>query len=148
MDDPELQHIIDYIDMMFAGLGAEEPLSVLPWLKFLPDSDRIKKLKEGVRLRDEHTKREFDEHRRTLDPNNIRDITDNLLHLSQDEEVWGMIHMWMYVDYFYSKLHLETQNSFELLIRIFIIEILYLSADSHNLVSKEGHQYRCWLYCS
>ena len=73
--------------MIFTGLGAGEPLSFLPWLRFFPDSDNIKLLKEGVRHRDEHIQREFDEHRRTLDPNNIRDITDNLLRLSQNEEV-------------------------------------------------------------
>lgn len=87
VDDPELQDIIKYINMTFAGLGPGEPLSVLSWLRFFPDSQNIKTMKEGIRLRDEYTQRQFDEHRRTLDPNNIRDITDNLLHLSQNEEV-------------------------------------------------------------
>ena len=73
--------------MTFAGLGPGEPLAILPWLRFFPDSKKMKIMKEGIRLRDEYTQREFDEHRRTLDPNNIRDITDNLLHLSQSEEV-------------------------------------------------------------
>ena len=87
VDDPELQHIIEYINMVFKALLAGEPLGVLSWLRFFPDSKNIKIIKEGVRLRNEYTQLQFDEHRRTLDPNNIRDITDNLLHLSQSEEV-------------------------------------------------------------
>ena len=87
IDNPELQHVISFITKIFAGLVPEEPLGVLPWLRFFPDSENIKTMKEGIRLREEHTQREFDEYRRTLDPENIRDITDNLLVLSQDEEV-------------------------------------------------------------
>ena len=87
IDDPELQHIIRYVGMIFAGLAPGEPLSVMPWLRFFPDSEKIKKLKEGARLQNEHIQYEFDEHRRTFDPNNIRDITDRLIHLSQSEEV-------------------------------------------------------------
>ena len=91
VDDPELQYIIDYVNKLFIALGAGEPLGVLPWLRFFPDSENIKTLKEGIRLRDAYVQRQFDEHRRTLDPNNIRDITDNLLHLSQDEEVYFVL---------------------------------------------------------
>jgi len=84
VDDPELAHIIKFMDDIVSGLGPGEPLGILSWLRFFPDSKKIRTMKEGIRLRDEHTQREFDEHRRTLDPNNIRDITDSLLLLSQE----------------------------------------------------------------
>lgn len=87
VDDPELQHVISFITKIFVGLGPGEPVGVLPWLRFFPDSQNLKTMKEGIRLRELHTQREFDEHRRTLDPNNIRDITDSLLLLSRDEKV-------------------------------------------------------------
>ena len=88
VDDPELQQSLQYMADLLVGLSPEEPLGVFPWMRFFPDSENIKTMKRAIRSRDKHLQREFDEHRRTLDPDNIRDITDSLLCLfSEDEEV-------------------------------------------------------------
>ena len=65
-----------------------DPIAVFPWLRFFPDSKIFQKLKLGIKIRNTLTNRIFNEHIKTFDPQNIRDLTDNLLHLSQKKSIW------------------------------------------------------------
>uniref|UniRef100_A0A7M6DPE8 Uncharacterized protein n=1 Tax=Clytia hemisphaerica TaxID=252671 RepID=A0A7M6DPE8_9CNID len=87
-DDPEFVHIMGYIKMSNEGLTPNQAISIFPWLQYFPDTEALKKLKLAVKQDTEFTRKMFDEHIATFDPENIRDFTDNLLHFSQNKELW------------------------------------------------------------
>ena len=88
INDEKFLTIMKSVQNIVLAFDGKELLNVFPWLKYFPDTKNIKAMREGVKSRDELLIKEFDEHRRTLDPLNIRDLADNLIHLSQNKEIW------------------------------------------------------------
>ncbi|XP_066929273.1 steroid 17-alpha-hydroxylase/17,20 lyase-like, partial [Clytia hemisphaerica] len=63
-------------------------ISIFPWLKYLPHTKKFKELLKGSEIRDSITRKFFEEHIQTFNPEKLRDLTDNLLYLSQNKEMW------------------------------------------------------------
>ena len=74
--------------MINDGLTPGQAITIFPWLRFFPDTEKFKNLKVGSQQRHDYTHRVFDEHIETFNPEKIRDLTDNLLLLSQNKEIW------------------------------------------------------------
>uniref|UniRef100_A0A7M5VDG6 Uncharacterized protein n=1 Tax=Clytia hemisphaerica TaxID=252671 RepID=A0A7M5VDG6_9CNID len=87
-DDPEFKHIMSFSKLIDVGLSPGQAIVIFPWLRFFPDTEKFKNLKLGTKQRDDFTNKMFNEHIESFNPENIRDLTDNLLHLSLDKEMW------------------------------------------------------------
>ncbi|XP_066928073.1 steroid 17-alpha-hydroxylase/17,20 lyase-like [Clytia hemisphaerica] len=87
-DDPEFAHIMGFFKMINDGSLPGQAISIFPWLQYFPDTERFKNLKLGSKQRHDYANKMFNEHIATFDPHNIRDLTDNLLHFSQNKEMW------------------------------------------------------------
>ena len=85
--DVEFHNIIHYNKLLMRGLGPDDPSAVFPWLKYLPfvPATSLNMIKEGISLRDPILDRNIREHRRTYDPDHLRDLTDALLKASQED---------------------------------------------------------------
>ncbi|XP_066929119.1 steroid 17-alpha-hydroxylase/17,20 lyase-like [Clytia hemisphaerica] len=86
--DTEFAQILNFFHLINDGLTPGQPIAIFPWLRFFPDTEKFKNLKLGSKLRHDYTHKSFNEHIETFNPERIRDLTDNLLHLSQNKEMW------------------------------------------------------------
>lgn len=84
-DDEDFKQIIKFTELIFGGLGSSDAVAVLPWLRFFP-LDGLKKLEEGVAIRDPILRKNVQQHIDTFDPTNLRDITDCMLKVRTDRE--------------------------------------------------------------
>ncbi|XP_065648720.1 steroid 17-alpha-hydroxylase/17,20 lyase isoform X2 [Hydra vulgaris] len=80
-DDDEFHNIIKYSNLTVKAFGAGSLLSSIPWLRYFPTT-ASKYVQEIERLRDPILKRKIQEHRKSYDENNLRDITDALIKAS------------------------------------------------------------------
>ena len=87
-NDSEFQQILKFWKQIDEGQRPGQALSIFPWLRFFPDTELFKNFKEGVQQRHRYTHSMFEEHIKTFDPDNIRDMTDNLLYFSQNKQLW------------------------------------------------------------
>uniref|UniRef100_A0A7M5V0H3 Uncharacterized protein n=1 Tax=Clytia hemisphaerica TaxID=252671 RepID=A0A7M5V0H3_9CNID len=92
IDDPEFRHILEFTANIGKGaLGLDMWLAMLPWLVYLPhftSTAQFKMLVTAVNQRSVMTHRMFEEHKTTLNPDKLRDVTDQLLFLSSNKEAW------------------------------------------------------------
>ena len=91
VDDPEFQHILDFTDNISKGLGLDIWLEICPFLANFPSittSKTFKNFMKAIDQRNTLTRRLFDEHKATLNPEKLRDVTDQLLFLSQNQDQW------------------------------------------------------------
>ena len=85
VDDPEFLQVTKWCDLITEGFSNGDPVSALPWLRFFPMRG-LRKLQEGVKLRDPLLRRKLNEHKETFDPENIRDFTDSLIKSSSEPD--------------------------------------------------------------
>ena len=92
IDDAEFQHIIEFITNIAKGaLALDVWLDIFPWLAYLStftSTKQFRMFKNGMDKRRLFTHRMFEEHKATLNPENLRDVTDQLLFLSKNKEEW------------------------------------------------------------
>ena len=84
-EDPEFLLAIEFTNLIMSGFKQDDPVSLLPWLRYFIPFPHLKRLKEGVSLRDPFLREQFVCHIKDFDPNNLKDFTDSLLSLTQDE---------------------------------------------------------------
>ncbi|XP_066925611.1 steroid 17-alpha-hydroxylase/17,20 lyase-like [Clytia hemisphaerica] len=86
-NDPMLKKLLRMTKCIFTGLSyADDPIVSMPWLRFFYDTEALKLLKEGCQIRDELVREQLEYHAQTLDPDNPRDILDDILIQCQDEK--------------------------------------------------------------
>ena len=62
---------------------------VFPWTERFFESNNLKRLKEGVRLRDEFIGKQLKRHQETYESENVRDFCDSLIKsVREDETRW------------------------------------------------------------
>ena len=86
--DPEFQQILNYTSLVVQGLQPDQLISVVPWLRHFIETQSFRNLKLGVKIRNSLTTKFFNEHIKNFDPERIRDLTDSLLHWSQNKAIW------------------------------------------------------------
>jgi len=77
-DSQEMKDIVESLDLIFSGLAACDVVNVYPWLRFFPFKG-ITNLKKGLKLRDRIYRKQYEEHMKTYNPENIRDILDSII---------------------------------------------------------------------
>lgn len=86
-DDPELLQVFKVNDMLVHVPIGKPLLASIPVLKhIIPDSDRVQKVYEAMKWRDDLLNRVYKEHLETFDPDNIRDYTDALIKAKLESE--------------------------------------------------------------
>ena len=92
IDDAEFQQILEFTNNIGKGvLAVDMWLAMFPWLVYLPtftSTEQFKMLVTAMEQRRVLTHRMFEEHKATLNPDNLRDVTDQLLFLSKNKEEW------------------------------------------------------------
>lgn len=86
-DDVDFSDAINFSNLITGGFSNGDPVAFLPWLRFFP-LPGLKMLKEGIEIRDTLLKRKLKEHRKTFNPEKIRDFTDSLIKSSMDCSLW------------------------------------------------------------
>lgn len=79
IDDPEFLAVVRQARLIAEGFDNSSAVAFIPWLRFFPNKG-LSKLKQGVAIRDAILSEKLRQHRDTLDPENLRDFTDALLH--------------------------------------------------------------------
>ncbi|XP_066924808.1 steroid 17-alpha-hydroxylase/17,20 lyase-like [Clytia hemisphaerica] len=87
-DDQEFQLIMEAMERTDKGMALDQPIAVFPWLRFFPDTETFKNLKLATKFNNEYIHKMFQEHIESYNPEKIRDVTDNLLYLSQKKDIW------------------------------------------------------------
>ncbi|XP_066930886.1 steroid 17-alpha-hydroxylase/17,20 lyase-like [Clytia hemisphaerica] len=86
-EDQLFQNILRSVMLIFQGVSQASDLIVfMPWLRHFFHTKPYKMLLEGCAIRDKIVKEQLEYHAQTLDPNNTRDILDELLVQCQDQE--------------------------------------------------------------
>uniref|UniRef100_A0A4W3GZD3 Steroid 17-alpha-hydroxylase/17,20 lyase-like n=1 Tax=Callorhinchus milii TaxID=7868 RepID=A0A4W3GZD3_CALMI len=80
--DTELETVMACINGIAETAGNSGLVDTFPWLQIFPNQ-KLKKLRESVRIRDELLTRKLREHQATLCPGQSRDLLDALLHDQQ-----------------------------------------------------------------
>lgn len=83
--DPEFLSVVQYNSLITQGFSHVGPIAFLPWLRYFPNQG-LKKISNGIRIRDVILRKQLDEHKSSFDANNIRDLTDALLMEAAKEE--------------------------------------------------------------
>ena len=78
-EDEEFQRVVEHTGLIFQGLDNSSAIAFLPWLRFFPN-EGLRKLRQGITMRDELLERKIREHKETIDPDNPRDFTDALMN--------------------------------------------------------------------
>ncbi|XP_022097079.1 steroid 17-alpha-hydroxylase/17,20 lyase-like [Acanthaster planci] len=73
--DTDYQQMLDCNNKFAAVLEPGDPIDIIPALKIFP-SKKLRMVQEIIETRDSILQKKYDEHFRTFDPNNIRDLTD------------------------------------------------------------------------
>ncbi|XP_078699158.1 steroid 17-alpha-hydroxylase/17,20 lyase-like [Branchiostoma floridae x Branchiostoma belcheri] len=89
MDDSDFQHLLqmskDGLEILSGGLLAD----IFPSLAFLPTPAKSACHKMAANFM-EYFKRQVEQHQRTFDPDNLRDITDHMIKAQKDAEEEGI----------------------------------------------------------
>ncbi|XP_065675147.1 steroid 17-alpha-hydroxylase/17,20 lyase isoform X3 [Hydra vulgaris] len=85
-DNQEFQDIIKYSSLIVQTFNETSYVSSIPLLRYFPTATS-RNIFEIIRLRDPILKRKLQEHRKSYDENNLRDITDALIKVSLDSEM-------------------------------------------------------------
>ncbi|XP_012557090.1 steroid 17-alpha-hydroxylase/17,20 lyase [Hydra vulgaris] len=83
-DDLEFQDIIKYSNICFKERGVNNYIISIPWLRYFPSASS-RNLDEMIKIRDPLLKKKVQEHKRSYDENNLRDLTDALIKASNSE---------------------------------------------------------------
>lgn len=84
-DDEEFLLALNFSNMIMTSFTNGDPVVFLPWLRFLP-STTLKQLQDGIKIRDPFLRKQVLQHMKDLDPKNLKDFTDSLLVLAENEE--------------------------------------------------------------
>ena len=85
-DNQEFQDIIKYLNLFIKTFNETSLISSVPWLRYFPSS-ASRNIREIERLRDPILRRKLQEHRKSYDENNLRDVTDALIKVSSDSAI-------------------------------------------------------------
>ena len=85
VNEEEFQRLIQFPSLMTRALNNAGLLSFMPWLRFFPN-ESVSLGKRAISLRDPILRKKVEEHKRTFDPDNTRDLTDALLSEMFKEE--------------------------------------------------------------
>ena len=83
--DQEFKELIRSQDLLIAGIGSSDAVAFLPWLRIFP-LQGLAKLKQGIAFRDYYFRKQVKEHQLNFDSNNIKDLVDEMIKLSRQEE--------------------------------------------------------------
>ena len=85
LEDNEFRQIIA-MNSTFADTLTGNPADIFWWLKFIP-TDKLRRLRQAVKYKDQLISRHFEEHKKTFDENNIRDLLDALIKAKKEVEL-------------------------------------------------------------
>ncbi|XP_038054941.1 steroid 17-alpha-hydroxylase/17,20 lyase-like [Patiria miniata] len=92
--DTDYQQMLDSNEKFAAVLEPGDPIDIIPALKIFP-SKKLRMVQEIIQARDSILQKKYDEHFRTFDPNNIRDLTDafiaTMLESNEEEDGRGVL---------------------------------------------------------
>ena len=90
-DDPRFLQIIDFINLVLTGFSHRDPVAYIPWIRHFFRLEGLEKVKKALVIRDNILHTQLENHRKTFDPDNIRDLTDSLIKASREKEIWENI---------------------------------------------------------
>ena len=86
--DPEFRDLVELNVKMSRLFINGQKLQILPWLKYLPISI-MGDVRACTSFRDRFCEKQIEEHKKTFDSDNIRDLTDALIKATKDAENEG-----------------------------------------------------------
>lgn len=84
-DDAEFRQIIN-MNKTFSETLSGNPVDIFPCLKIFP-TEKLGRLRKAVSYKDQLIARHYEEHKKTFDENNIRDLLDALIKAKKEAEL-------------------------------------------------------------
>jgi len=89
LTDPDFQIVDKFNHYLTSFELRPDPAGAFPWTQLFYLSPNIKRIREGVKLRDEYISKQLKQHVETYDPDHIRDFCDSLIKsVRESEDSW------------------------------------------------------------